>query len=194
MGCVPNYIKRYILSNSQKKIPIIEVIRIIFDFVVIVAMGVGLYFAFCANSISQQAMLKANTPFLKVTSTEKVPQGDNKLGFSYTIKNYSQTPALQLTVESKIQGRTIAGRDYQYVAVMPGETGNFGTLFEEPYSTGDFAIEYIIRYQNVLGEKFILMQNVESISGRYRDTKYEVSKRTGIDTHQIKIDRGIGNP
>ena len=102
-------------------------LKTIFDFLVIGIMVWAVLVAMAANRLTHEALNSTHTPWLKVTGVGV----DDRSNIKYTLKNFSDTPALKLQVETSISGISGSPTTYTHDALMPSESGVFSFRYQE---------------------------------------------------------------
>lgn len=107
--------------DGSDRLSWIASLKTIFDFLVIGIMVWAVLVAMAANRLTYEALNSAHTPWLKVTGIDV----DDQSNIKYTLKTFSDTPALRLQVETSISGISGSPTTYTHDVLMPSDSGGF---------------------------------------------------------------------
>ena len=177
-------------TTDKHKSGCLEVLRICFDFAVIVIMVVALIAAFKGNHAAQDAnklnltsLRSSYVPWLQITSIRPSTLDSNRVEIAYTCKNFANAPALNLDVHYTVFGMSSSDASYTSDALMPGQEAELRCTLEKgknqaeallgQLKDGTASIGFEIHFTDIFSRKFVVSQERKCIDGKYRMTQYQ---------------------
>ena len=188
----------YVDQSKRQKFHWLDIVKAIFDFIVIAVMVWALIVAFnanetsrAANKIALEAWRNSYVPWLSVRGLEPSPMEDpNSFKMVMHCKNFSDAPALNFNIEFKFDGIKVLRQTllYDTAAFMPNDERKIETTVTvtdgrakervEKLKTGKYAIEVKIQYEDIFRRKFTVRHGFKYIDSVCCPTNYVIE---GID-------------
>lgn len=179
----------------------LNIVRIFFDFAVIIVMVWGLYASFkanktarkaietsqVANELARESLQNSYIPWLQITSIKPQVLDPNHLVITCVCRNFSNAPALNLDIRYNVSDipPSSYSTTYDSDALMPNQTGQYrctvtgqnrADSWLEKLNSGESSVGFDINFKDVFGRKFVVHQKRRCIDGNFRMTEYKFEK------------------